>query len=96
MIIVKMSCTLAAILCICVLIVVFLEATIDKERRSQDLSLLVEFIINTRVIDLKADSLKECPNNTCVSENITWRMSDNEPFPREADVPVKSRTSSIS
>ena len=22
-------------------------------------------------------------------------MSDNEPFPREADVPVKSRTSSI-
>ena len=27
-------------------------------------------------------------------EEITWRISDNEPFPREADVPVKSRTSS--
>jgi hypothetical protein len=26
---------------------------------------------------------------------ITWRISDKEPFPSDADVPVKSRTSSI-
>ena len=26
---------------------------------------------------------------------IPCRMSDNDPFPRDADVPVKSRTSSI-
>ena len=26
---------------------------------------------------------------------ITWRISDKEPFPREADVRVKSKTSSI-
>lgn len=26
---------------------------------------------------------------------ITWRISDKEPFPRDADVPMKSRTSSI-
>ena len=26
---------------------------------------------------------------------LTWRISDNEPFPRDAEVPVKSRTSSI-
>lgn len=28
-------------------------------------------------------------------EGNTWRMSDKDPFPREVDVPVKSRTSSI-
>jgi hypothetical protein len=28
-------------------------------------------------------------------EVITCRISDNEPFPRDAEVPVKSRTSSI-
>lgn len=26
---------------------------------------------------------------------IPWRISDKDPFPSEADVPVKSRTSSI-